>query len=401
MIIALVLLLLVLFAVDMALRQKINDAALQKIDTSSVGKSGKVSTPLTLTDDVIVQSDDATQKVNISTGAISTASALEKQDFSGFQGFPKLGTVGNKDSEQSSVLTSLDQSQAIVTVSIYDASDSSKSQDNQPVLSSADYLCDVSQNSCQLTDILSQAYQGLDPSLQKDDAPLIWFKWDQTKNLIFGHLTLDNVGDVSPVYVCDTQKKTCSTTVGFDSSKSSDTRAVVPDGSFSPYLDKFVMVSQHDNPNVETGKTWELLLYGTDDLSKPARSYDISSIIDRDQNVAYDSVYSVSWTQDEKHLAIGTSRRIFMFDLDSGSLSLAYIAPTDGDGDYYWDTSSLFLSPDGKYIAFVDSTDSGDDNSSDSATSSDDTTNILKKIDLGNANKVTAMYSGKGLSLQF
>ena len=389
----------ILWALYWALTYKKNNSSAANEAASISKESQKNSFVPTLTDEVVVQTDSSTKKVKISTGEISEASALEQENFSSYAGFPKLGDDSGRDSEQSSVLTSFDATQSIVTVDVYDSSDP-KNQDNPPILSSSDYLCNVQAKTCQPSEILSQAYQGLDPALQKTGAPFAWSKWDSGRNLIFGHLSLSDKGDSSPVYICDTQKKSCDMTIGFDSTKEGDTHAVVPGGAFSPMLDKFVMISQNDDPNNVTGKKWDLLLYNVNDLSKPLRDYDISSIIDTDSRVAYDSVYSVSWSGDEKQLAIGTSRRIFMFGFDSGSLSLVYVAPTDADGNYYWDTSSLFLTPDAKFIAFVDSTDDSTDDSADPNSAADDPVNILKKIDLENGNNVSAMYSGKGLSLQ-
>lgn len=343
---------------------------------------------------VLVSADDGIKKIDLATGQTHDASALQQEDFSGFAGLPKLGDDGKQDTEQADVLVSRGNSQAIVTVTAY-ADDASQS-----VVSSDDYVCDIAGKSCQKTDLLDQNYQGLDPQVQKNPSVFAWEAWDSAKNTLFGHLTTSDAGDVSPVYACDTQAKTCAETQGYDSQKPGDEKAVVPQGAFSPSLSQFVLVNQHDDPNNTTGKNWDLLLYSSSDCSKPTRSYDITVAIDRDPSVPYDSVYAVAWSNDEKTLAIGTTSRIFVMNLDSGSLKVAYVAPPDDNGDATWDTSALFLSPDGATLAFVDSSPVQPDSASTDQQASGDTLNALKKIDLAHGNVVGEVTEAQGLALK-
>lgn len=363
-----------------------------------------------LENSVIVQTDDGTvSKVDMASGQVISANALEKEDFSDFAGLPQLSDEQKKNSDQS-MLVAGDKSQAILTITLYDTSKKPAAAGGLPILSADDYLCAIVQKICQKTDLLTKEYQGLDAKLQEDRNAFVWTAWDAKRNLLLGHIISNEAEDVSPMYECEISTGSCIFTVGYDSQKTGNSTAVIPTGAISPSLEKFVMVAQRDLPNQETGKNWSLLLYDTNNLLNP-KAYDISVIIDHDENVAYDSVHSIAWSADEKKIAIGTTRRIFMFDTESGGLSLAYIAPTDSEGDFNWDSSRLFLSPDATAIAFVDTkdtlvadatpSDGTDDNANETVEDTDISLNVLKKIDLQNANKVTELLQGEGLSLKF
>ena len=356
-------------------------------------------------DTVTAQDDDKISKVSLTTGQLVDATTLDKEDFNGFAGLPVFGEVGNNDTEQGPVIISNDKRKAIVPVSVFDTSAKSNQLDEaQPIISTAEYTCDILQKKCETSNLLSQAYQGLDPKLQVKYGSMSWVKWDSVKNILLGHLSSDSLGDVSPVYVCDTVNKKCDKTEGFDSLKAGDQKAVAPEGMFSPTLAKFVMINQHDKPNEETGKTWDLLLYASNDLVKPLKTYDISVIIDHDESVAYDSVSAVSWSQDEKKIAIATTHKIFMFDVESGGLSLAYIEPATDDGDFNWDNSRIVLSSATDSIMFVKQVDevvapvvagASDDDQPDPTY-----INALEKIDLKNGNKVSELLRGPSLSIK-
>jgi hypothetical protein len=343
---------------------------------------------------VLVETDEGTEKINLVTGEKMSMDVFESEDFSGFSGLPKVGNDGKRDVEQAGALVSKDKSKTTITIATYDNSQTADDQGGV-LIGSDDYLCDIAQKNCQKTDILSQTYQGLDEVLQKDDQSFMWSDWDSSKNLLFGRTLSTNGPDIAPVYACNTQIKICVRTEGAGLQNQENRRIMVPEGAFSTSLGNLVMVSQNDDPNSSVGKKWELFLYSGDDLSKPVRNYDISAIIDDDESVEYDSVYSVAWSSDEKKIAIGTARRIFMFDVESDSLSLVYLAPSDDDSDPYWDPSALFMSPDGKFIAFVDSSPDQPDDIEDGSS-----LNTLKKIDLEHENMVSEMYEEKGLSLK-
>lgn len=359
---------------------------------------------------VLVQTDDgAISKVNVVSGKVEDTSFLERGDFSGFSDLP-FETGEQEKSYDQSIIVSKDKNKAILTISSYDALEDGEISGNLQLLASSDdYLCDILQKSCQKTDLLTKTYEGLDIDAQKEGVYFVWTAWDSAKNILFGHFATDDEGDVSPMYECEIEKNSCISTADYDSQKSGGASAVIPTDAVSPSLEKFVMIAQYDTPNQETGKKWELLLYNSSDLSSP-KAYDLSAIIDYDESVAYDSVRSVSWSGDEKKIAIGTTRRIFMFDIESGVSSLAYVAPNDEEGDFYWDNSKLFLSPDAKSIAFVDikeiltddslSGDSAGDNFDEIIADTDISVNALKKIDLENSNQVSELLQGEGLALR-
>jgi len=375
--------------------------------TGSLADKNKGSAKISLENKVLVQNEDGKiSKVDVASGKLENATVIERKDFSQFAGLPKMGTEGSKETQQNLVIVSRDKSKAIVTVITYDlAAKPSEIDGSQPVLSNDEYTCEFATKECVTSNLLSQKYEGLDSELQKTFGDIWWAKWDSEKNILLAHLSSEGKGNTSPVYACNAETKKCEKTEGFDALKSGDKTAIAPTGMFSPSLAKFAMVLQNDKPNEETGKEWQLLLYSIDDLTKPLRSYDLSTIIDNDKSISYDSVYSLAWNEDENKIAIGTSRRIFMLDVESGSLSLIYISPTNEEGDFYWDSSKLFLSPDAKSILFVDETDFVDTTNSVNAedvSQEDDVIyiNALKKIDLGNGNAVSEILSDSGLSLE-
>jgi len=333
---------------------------------------------------VVLESEDGEiDKIDIYSGNILKANALDKLDFSEFAGLLKTEGV-----DQGIVIVSNDKQKAIVTYV-----PNENEIESQSILSTDEYVCDIAEKKCEKSIFLSQSYEGVGDNLKK----IWWSKWDSVNNFLYGNIVDDNLGDIAPVYACNTQSKKCSKT------KEANDSFIIPAGSFSPSLNSFVVINQHDQVGVETGKNWELLLYANNDLENPLRTYDISVIIDRDENVAYDSVYSVAWSQDEKKIVIGTTRRIFLFDIDSGGLSLSYVVPVDGEGDFYWDSNKLFLSSDAKVIAFIDESDEEVDLPTetvvdDEAELESVSINVLKKIDLENSNKVTEIFRGPGLS---
>lgn len=398
MVVALVAFVVVIGLIFVGLKNKKKDSAVIA-DPENTGQQSKKTQ--NFENKVLIEVNDGTvNSVDISTGKAFEASALENEDFSSFAGLPKFEENEIKNVGQSA-LFSRDKSQTILTFSKYDGLENQ----TKTLLSSEKYLCQIAEKKCQQTEILTQVYQGLEQSLQNGSSSFIWTDWDSDKKKIFGHMVSVDGSDVSPMYECDTEKKSCAYTVGYNSQEADNTIAMIPNGSLSPSLEKFVMVVQNDKPNEETGQKWELLLYGSDDISKP-QSFDISVAIDMSEDVAYDGVHSVAWNASEDKIAIGTTRRIFIFDVATGGLSLAYIAPADEDGDFYWDSSKLFLSPDASSVAFVDVKDiltESDDESDDFDETTEDTDitlNVLKRIDLKNANVVSELLQGEGLSLK-
>lgn len=333
--------------------------------------NGKTAIP----GEVLVQINSEVKLVNIETSQTKEASALDQGNFSGFAGAPQ---VDDKNLSGDVILVSLDKSKAIVE------------------FGGQQYLCDIQQKSCAQTDLLKVAYQGLETANQ-EGSMIWWTAWDSKSNMIFGNITNNSSGDVSPVYACDTVNKVCDKTSGYNQFKDKGDVANVPRGAFSPSLGKFVMVNQYDIKDQQTGAKWELLLYDSGNLSKPLRSYDISAAINHDETVSYDSVYAVAWSEDEKKLAITTNSRIYLLDIDSGNLSLLYMVETDEDADTYLDNSMLGFAADNKFVTFVE------DEDNDSTESDQDDApiiGVLKKINLEKNNEVSEVIRGNDLSIK-
>lgn len=369
-----------------------NDRSSDNEKQNDISENSDYSTSNIVFDNkLVVQSDDgAVIKIDIETGAIEDTSFLEQRDFSEFSGLPILEKNDVSIVEKGNVMVSNDKSQAIVVINI-------TALPSNTLQESREYICNVMQKKCAASNLLSQSYQDLDSSLQKQEGAFWWLKWDSKNNNLYG-IADNGAGQDSIVYICNTQDKKCNKTGKNIPFNSEDDHIVVPNGTFSPSLEKFVTINQYDRENAETGKTWALSLYASNDLARPIRTFDISAIIDRDENVVYDSVQSVAWSGDEKKIAIGTARRIFTFDFEANSFALAYVAPIDEDGYFYWDDSAVFLSADAKFIAFIDEADNIDYESN----SEDDeieisSINVLKRIDLQNANKLSELFRGPGL----
>ncbi|KKQ43729.1 MAG: hypothetical protein US63_C0045G0003 [Candidatus Moranbacteria bacterium GW2011_GWC2_37_8] len=348
------------------------------------------SAQLYFSDKVVISDSEKIQKIDLLSGEIEPVTAVEQEDFSSFSGLPELGINGNEYFEKSNSLLSLKEDKVLVEISVYSIGlENLEFVDPDSIIRIEEFVCDVAKAKCENSDLLSRQYQGLENSIQKDPS-FVWSGWDSQKNLLFGNLQSNENEAASLIYVCDVEKKICA------ADEKRDFVNYAPSGLFSPRFDKVVIVSGSEVDGAISIKR-DLVLYETADLSKPVRYYDISSAFGNDKDASHDSVQSVAWSKDEKHLAIGTSRRIFVLDLERNSLSLAYLAPNDDENDYYWDYSSLFLSSDAKFIAFVDSVDWIEDELSD--LDAEETMNTLKKIELENK-KVIQLYSGLGLSLE-
>lgn len=332
-----------------------------------------------------------TKKINIDSNEIADPNEVEKEDFSSFENFPKLNIEENSNFQKIGTIFSEDRKKVIASIAVYEKKEDSIEFDN--MLYVDDYLCDINDKICEKTDILNNKYEGMDFDLKKDRASFIWNGFNYAEKLIFGYFIDNEVGGVAPFYVCNIEKNICNKTDGYDFFKENSIKAIVPNGSISPSAEKFAVISQNDESNVKTGEKWELFVFDISNINSPTK-YDISIAIDKDDAVAYDSVNSVSWNGKEDTIAIGTARKIFLVDLNSGGLSLAYFTPIK-DEDFYWNSSSLFFSSDGKYISFIDE---DYDNVADDDSEDVSFVNILKKIDLENSNKITQILKGPGLS---
>ena len=302
-----------------------------------------------------------------------------------FSGFPDEKETDKTADVVSRIFYSKDKSQAIVSLLTIDSlAPQSEFDASRPVLERKDYLCILSIKQCQQSDLLLSA--------EENEKNIVWFHWDSSKGLFYGHSAGEGIGNSSPVVIFDANKKTSQKTSGYGLEYYGEKRAEVPSGVFSPSLQKFIMIDEGrgENWKPEGGNNWKLLLYYTnkehsDNLSRPFHSFDISSL-EKDK---YDRIASVDWSADEKLLAIGTDSRIYTLNLETGKISLRFEDKTKAKGGLYWDFNVLQFSPSNRFIVFVDYVYSADD--------INNKVQILKAIDLKNSDKIYDIISDQDL----
>lgn len=342
----------------------------------------------------LVQSEEVTiidseklQKVNLMTSEMRPAED-EQYDLSAFSGLPQLGIKDKTYLEKSNLLISAQKNLLILEIATYNINgEQAEFVDPDAIIEVHDYLCNIEDKKCEIADIFSQQYVGLDDSIKKSPF-FVWDAFDSVKNLLFGRVLSNGTENASPVYICNIEQKKC------DQIKVDDVGAIytAPFGSFSFKLDKVAVVVKKQNAGLES---WELAIYKVDNLTSPFAKYDISSIFSNDEESAHDGVQSLAWNEG-KHLAIGTAQQIFTLETEKGNLSLAYIAPLDEDGDYNWDFSSLRLSSDARFLYFIDSSEVVDELDEETQ---EETLNILQKVDL-EKKQISSIYSGRGLMME-
>ncbi len=270
-----------------------------------------------------------------------------------FAGLPK--EIKNKQISvvMSKTLVSQDKTKAIVVFTTLDETKEPSAFDGSlPIIKADEFVCDIAIKKCSATDILALAYnttRGTKKWSEHPYGPLYWSQWDSVKNLLYGHLTGEGVGNSAPVYVFNLTDKLLRQTTGYDALNEKEKRAEVPNGAFSPSLSKFVMVDE--SPNGTPSDIWDLLLYDSADLSKPSKKFDISLIIDKS---GFNRVSAVAWSADEKMLVLETNKQIFTLDLESGKISLKYTDESKDESGLWLDFNAVDLSQSGRYIVFVD-----------------------------------------------
>lgn len=308
-----------------------------------------------------------------------------REEIEKFSGFPVEKKTNKTRTFVSRFFYSKDKSQAIVSFITIDSTASPSEFDgSQPIIEKKEYLCVVSIKQCQPSDLLSSA--------EKSEQGIVWFRWDSSKRLFYGHSAGEGIGNSSPVVIFDANKKTSQKTSGYGLEYYGEKRAEVPSGAFSPSLQKFIMVDEGKGKNwkPEGGNNWKLLLYYTnkehsDNLSRPFHSFDISSL----EKNKYDRITSVGWSADEKLLAIGTESRIYTLNLETGQISLKFEDKTVAKGGSYWDFNDLQFSPSNRFIVFVDYVYPTNDPSNP--------VEILRAIDLKNNDKIYDIISDQDL----
>lgn len=370
--------------------QKLSNRFDIKQEINENEQAGKITAPV-LSSSVVILEGEKSQKIDLANGNFQQASDFEILDFSGWEGFPKLGVSGNEYLQQGQILKSKMLDNFIVQILRYNADGKNiDSKNSEDVIGREEYVCNVFNQKCEKSDILSQNFDGLDADIQNNN-DFSWLVWNHEKNKLIGALDRKaNEKNTVTIFSCEIERRNCQKFAVGNSSDSVN----IPLKSVAPSFDKFVVVSHNDKVGSE--KKWEILQYSIGDLVSLAKKYDISTIVS-DKDVDINKVESVAWNFDENKLAIGVTREVFLLNMDKESLSLVYKAPSEGDEEYDWDYTQLFLSPDAKFVALVDSTEIIDDEQS--ADLQEPTFNNLKKIDL-ESKTVSILYSGSGLEMQ-
>lgn len=298
--------------------------------------------------------------------------------FKTFAGLPK-----EEDNSQVSIkvwafLLSADKTKVIVVSPTFDNTQQPSGFDGSlPILRASEFMCTIATKKCTTTDSLEVAYKKVfgdtDQWFNFNMGMLSWYEWDSQKNLLFGHLSGEGIGNVSPVYIFNLNTRTLQQTLGYDSLNTQEKRAEVPEGAFGPLLDKFVMVHS-------TANTTSLLLYSSTDLTAPQKTYDISSTMD----ATAEEVRSVGWSADENSIVLSTTNQIYTFNLETGERVLRYTDPTDSLYD------SVRFSSSERYIVFVNDLKQTYDGNPPT---------VLRTIDLQNNNKINNVLVENGIGL--
>lgn len=305
-----------------------------------------------------------------------------------FTGLPK--EVKNKQISVSMARTLLsqDKTRAIVVFTTFDETQKPSEFDGLiPALKADEFICDIATQKCSATDFLASAYKATGLGGEWFGRGMLWwYKWDSVKNLFYGHLSGEGIGNASPVYVFNLNNKSLQQTAGYNSLDEKEKRAGVPAGAFSPSLNRFVMVETNNNK-------WDLLLYENNNLSAPLKKYDVSSM--NDTTYSGSGIDSVAWSADEKTLILETNKQIFTLNLENGEIALKYTDTTQDESGLWLDFNSVDLSPSGRYIVFVDY------DKRRTPYSENKLETVLKAIDLKDNNKVIELLREEGLSLYY
>lgn len=272
--------------------------------------------------------DGSVRRVFLPSGAVGDGDDFEYGRFSKFSGF--------ESSEEDADLIAYDTLNHSGIIAVSESGDKD-----------VEYVCDGLKKICEKVDILTKKYEGIEEF--GDGKILLWSDWDSESKTIWGMVNDPERGSIFPIYACDTQKSKCEKTSGPESEG-----IIIPLGAISPSREHFVIVKQNDEPNMRTGDRWELALYSKNDFSKPLKTYDISSAIDHDEVIAYDSVKSIAWYDGDKKLIFATARNIFSLDASNGDVHKIYtMESASEDDDVYWDGGLIRMSADGNSVVFA------------------------------------------------
>ncbi|HPN54671.1 MAG TPA: hypothetical protein PLB52_01950 [Candidatus Moranbacteria bacterium] len=364
---------------------------IQQNITQKPATTSTISTQSQVQDTILVDRNNEIYEINLATKELKPYNN-PFGNLAEFSGLPKEIKNNQISISNRTNLLSKDENNAIIVSITYDETKTPSEFDGSlPILKAEEFICETATKKCSSTDILASAYNATGfGGNWYGYSSIWWYGWDTTKNLLYGHLTGEGVGNASPVYIFDINKKALQQTTGYNSLNDKEKRAEIPAGAFSPSFAKFIMVNENWNNN-NSGNKWDLLLYDSTNLSAPLKKFDISTM----NNGGDSRVSSVAWSADEKTLVLETGKQIFTLNLDTGKIDLIYTDTTKDSSGLWLDFNAVDLSQNGRYIVFVDydnRTTPVDENKMET---------VLKAIDLQNNNSVIELLREEGLTLDY
>lgn len=327
---------------------------------------------------VVVRVGDNYQKIIIPSGDIAEVSSIEKESINDLSGLPD-----KKDKEfykNYTVLHSDNKDKILVTSFLGQGENAGKQKE---------FICDLSKKECSQENFFFKSYKSGNRDIMSQS--VWWLGWNSKDNKAIG-LTTNEVNN-GTLFVCDKENQICN--------ENPKDKLNFPQGAINNSFTKVVAIRQNDIINEKTGDKWELLLYDLDNLVKPMKTYDISSAIDRNEDIFYDGVNSIAWSKNNKTILIGTMRNIFKLNLNNGKLDKIFTDISNGDDDFYWNSDKINFSPSERYVIFIDSFEKKSSaEKQDEDADLDTKEGILKAIDLKDDNKVIELFQAKDLVLK-
>lgn len=379
-------------------RSNQNHAENKSRSTDHVGidkNRGQNATADQKADTILIHKIGGTYEINLQTKEVKPYAIL-RDEIIGFAGLPK--EIKNKQFSvyMGRIFLSEDTSRAMVIFATFDETAQPSGFDGSlPVITGDEFVCEMATKKCSPTGYLASAYKTVgEPDTWFNYSNVSWYRWDSAKNLLYGHLFGEGIGMASPVYVFNLNDKILKQTVGYDSRNPKERRAEVPSGTFSPSLNKFVMVDENgsNDPTPSAGR-WDLLIYDSNNLSAPIKKFDISAMKYKKSDYSFGRMSAVAWSADEKMLVLETEQQIFTSNLESGKISLVYTDTVKDESGVGLDFNAVDLSPSERYIVFVDYDKRGP------ASKNGALNTVLKAIDLEDNNKVIELLHGETVSL--
>lgn len=323
---------------------------------------------------ITIKINDIYKKIDIETANIVSDNQELNNNLSEFKDLPKEYKNSKTSLTNYLQLQSKDKSKIIITSTIYDeTAEPSEFDGSLPIISQEDYLCNTSDKTCKKSSLIS--------SIKFNDQ-VYWSNWDSEKNLLYGHLSGEGIGNASPVYIYNINTKSYQKTVNFDSLKDIDNRASVPTNYLSPSFSKFIMFGGQNNSTI-------LYLFDSNNLDKPQKTIKL--------NIP-GPLYSqaITWFNNENEIAFINEKQIYILDLNTEKLTLEYTIDQTQTEDYSHslDSYHIALTPNEKYLVFIDYGNSKDYDPNQA-------TYTLKAINLIDGNITDVYKSKESLSLFF